>query len=589
MTNLIPLPHLTIRLGRTGITLDVSWLVIVPLGIWGLAIIYVPILGAFLSPAQSWAVAVLTIFLAIVSLGGHALAHVGAAYATGSEMPPAIPLYPLGDAAQVWPAARSPWREIGVAAAGPLVNVLLAGLAYLVWNAQLDPYLNISMFFLAFFNGGVTVINLTPAFPLDGGRWMRAIVWGLLRRPERTTRLGVRLEFLIVLILVGWAIFLFAQRVRFSMETGSIALGFAILLLLGLGLQPAWEWKRPPAASMPPAGILRTALVGILILLLLAITFSLLPLNNGLEAPGVTPPAGPMVEVPPDHRHPFAGSFLLTTVYPQTPILTGEWIFGQLSPIIRIVPPDQIVPPHTSAQEEARLEYNMLEESQQTAIAVGLRLAGYPVTVEGKGVSVLSIQPDSLAKDVLKPGDIIIGLNGEPIRTIAELSNRLAKQKPDSTVQMQVERNGQKMTVAVQLLPPIQPSGPPRIGIMIESAGFSVQLPFPVKIVPQKIVGGPSAGLMFTLTVYNWVTPEDLTGGRTIAGTGTIDLDGTVGPIGGVRQKVIGAEFAGAQYFLSPPENYADAQSVARHVQVVKVATAAEAIQFLRSIPPLQP
>ncbi|MFQ5595639.1 MAG: S16 family serine protease, partial [Anaerolineae bacterium] len=101
----------------------------------------------------------------------------------------------------------------------------------------------------------------------------------------------------------------------------------------------------------------------------------------------------------------------------------------------------------------------------------------------------------------------------------------------------------------------------------------------------QKIAGGPSAGLMFTLTIFNLLTPEDLTGGRRIAGTGTINLDGEVGPIGGVEQKVAGAEGAGAEYFLSPPENHEDALRVAEHIKVVEVATAEEAIQFLRGLP----
>jgi PDZ domain-containing protein len=119
--------------------------------------------------------------------------------------------------------------------------------------------------------------------------------------------------------------------------------------------------------------------------------------------------------------------------------------------------------------------------------------------------------------------------------------------------------------------------------LTIAPAGFDYTLPFPVRIVPQKIVGGPSAGLMFALTVYDLVSPGDLTGGRKIAGTGTISLDGTVGPIGGVERKVVAAELAGAEYFLSPPENYAAALAAARDIQVVRVATAEEAIAFLRS------
>jgi PDZ domain-containing protein len=125
----------------------------------------------------------------------------------------------------------------------------------------------------------------------------------------------------------------------------------------------------------------------------------------------------------------------------------------------------------------------------------------------------------------------------------------------------------------------------PKIGIAIASAGFDFKPPFPVSIVTQKISGGPSAGLMFTLTIYNTLSSKDLTGGRQIAGTGTINLDGTVGPIGGVKQKVAAAEAVGASYFLSPVENYDDALSVARHIKVIKIATVQQAIEFLQSLP----
>jgi Lon-like protease len=92
---------------------------------------------------------------------------------------------------------------------------------------------------------------------------------------------------------------------------------------------------------------------------------------------------------------------------------------------------------------------------------------------------------------------------------------------------------------------------------------------------------------MFTLTVYNLLQSQDLTGGRKIAGTGTINPDGSVGPIGGIEQKVIAAEAAGAEYFLSPPDNYPAALSAASHIKVVRVATVEQAITFLRSLPPL--
>jgi PDZ domain-containing protein len=144
------------------------------------------------------------------------------------------------------------------------------------------------------------------------------------------------------------------------------------------------------------------------------------------------------------------------------------------------------------------------------------------------------------------------------------------------------------MDVSVLTMEPLEAGGPARIGISVVQHNSGISLPFPVEIVPQKVTGGPSAGLMFTLAVYDLVTSQDLTGGRKIAGTGTIDLDGNVGPIGGVQQKVVAAQRAGAEYFLSPIENYPDALAMATRITVIEVATAQDAIDFLRSLTPLK-
>jgi PDZ domain-containing protein len=107
----------------------------------------------------------------------------------------------------------------------------------------------------------------------------------------------------------------------------------------------------------------------------------------------------------------------MTTVFPQAPITLGEWVYGQLNPVVKIVPPEQIVPFNTTPQALVHQQYQMLEQSETSAIVVGLRLAGYEVKIKGRGVRILSILPDSLAKDVLQVGDIILGLNGKPVRT----------------------------------------------------------------------------------------------------------------------------------------------------------------------------
>lgn len=228
----------------------------------------------------------------------------------------------------------------------------------------------------------------------------------------------------------------------------------------------------------------------------------------------------------------------------------------------------------------------MLSDSETTAIAVGLRLAGYSTAVVGKGALIVAILPGSHALGRLQAGDIITALNGQSIQTTSDLIGQTKTLSGSSTPRLTVVRGQAHFDIEVPLLPPASAGSPPRLGIEIEPAGFEYHPPFPVTIATEKITGGPSAGLMFSLAVYNLLSSTDVTGGRKIAGTGTIDLQGNVGPIGGVKQKVFTAEEAGATYFLCPVDNYADALSVAKTVRVVKVATAQQAIAFLQSLPP---
>jgi PDZ domain-containing protein len=182
-------------------------------------------------------------------------------------------------------------------------------------------------------------------------------------------------------------------------------------------------------------------------------------------------------------------------------------------------------------------------------------------------------------------GDIITRLNDQPINSPDDLASQLKLLSEGAVLQLDVERNGQTLELNVPTMAPAEPGGPVQIGITVEAYITGYTLPFPVEIVQDKIVGGPSAGLMFTLAVYSLLDPAGLNGGWNIAGTGTIDLDGNVGPIGGVQQKVVAAERAGAQYFLSPAANYQDALAVANNIKVVEVDTAQEAVDFLKSLP----
>jgi PDZ domain-containing protein len=288
-----------------------------------------------------------------------------------------------------------------------------------------------------------------------------------------------------------------------------------------------------------------------------------------------------MVNVPSQYHFKHTGTFILTTLSTHAPIFVGEWMQAQIDPTKLIVAPKK-----ATSQEQVRQDYQMLEDSETTAITVGLRGAGYPSEMIGKGARVDTVLPGGRANGILQTGDVITAVNGIPIRTTDDFSEKISALSGNGSVQLAVERGQVKMDLTVPLLQPGSPSDTPKIGITTESAGFNIIAPFPVSIETQEISGGSSAGLIFTLTVYNALSAQDLTGGRKIAGTGTINPDGTVGTIGGVKQKVIAAEAAGASYFLCPVDNYADAVSMARTIKVIKVATVQDALDFLHSLPP---
>ena len=563
-----------------------TWLAVIPASTWAISTIYIPLFSEHLSQAENWAVTLTILLLICVSLYCHALAHLYAAQFMRDKTSSEMAIFIFGDAAQSWPLASSAWNEILIAGAGPLANILLSGTVYLLWNAQVNIVLNLIALFIFVFNGWLFVVNLLPAFPMDGGRIMRACLQGLIVPPSSVTILIRRFGFIIVLALTGWGIILNLQNSRFSPQTALITFTLVIIMLDGLRIRPAIEDEEiTPVKSNLKIHRLRLLRVVLLALIMLSAFSATLMTNNGLDAPGVALSVEPMVNVPAQYRHTHKGTFILTSVFSHAPILVGEWMLAQVDPAMKVVAPEIVVPKNTTVQEQARQDYQMLDDSEATAITVGLRLAVYQTQMIGKGVRVDSILPESHANGILQAGDVITALNGEPIQTTDDLIQKVRAQSGKSTVQLEVERNQTGMELNVPLIPPASPTDTPKIGITIDSTGFDFKPPFPVSIVTQKISGGPSAGLMFTLTVYNALSAQDLTGGRKIAGTGTINLDGTVGPIGGIKQKVAAAEATGARYFLCPVVNYADAVSVARTIKVIKIATVQNALDFLHSLP----
>ncbi len=567
------------------ITINAGWFLLVPLLMWIIATVYVPLVAPFLRPLEAWSVALVTTLLLGASLLGHVLAHVYVARMLRTTLPPRVPLYPFGDAAQVWPPAHSPMREAVIALIGPGFNGVIAVTAYQVWNRQMHVYTNTALLLVAAVNLAMTLVNLAPGFPLDGGRLVRALMWGMLGRPALGHRLGVRFGYGIAAGLSCWGVLIIIARARFGYVTGLSTLGAAMIMVWALWRHQTAQAPAVFRRTFSPYSVLGLT-TGVLLLGLLAMAASLVPTTHGIRMPGGAVPLEPMVTVPAAYRHPSSGSFSMTTVFEQTPIVAGQWLYAQFDPASDIVQPEWIVPATITPQEHIYHSYQLLEQSEQTATLVALRLAGYHTLVQGTVFEVVDVRPGSWASEALRPGDRILRLNGAPLHDSSDLFTQLEALDPARRLDVDLVRNNTLLHLNQAFIPSTDPSTSG--DITVRAAEPYTDAPFSVTITPQKIVGGPSVGLMFTLTVYDLLTPDDLTGGRHIAGTGTIDVNGNVGPIGGVAQKVAAAEAAGAQYFLVPVANAADARRMARHIQVLEVATVEQALDLLRALPPVE-
>ncbi len=201
--------------------------------------------------------------------------------------------------------------------------------------------------------------------------------------------------------------------------------------------------------------------------------------------------------------------------------------------------------------EESDIEGQVeMISSQDTATAVALRELGYDVPTR---IQVSYVDDGTPADGVLKARDVVLQAAGEPVRTGDDVVEAVQATPTGDPLSLTVERGDRQRRVS---LTPEQVDGEQRIGVRI---GLGFELPVDVQVNIPPAIGGPSAGLMFALAIYDTLTPGSLTDGRSIAGTGTIGPDGAVGPIGGIAQKVAGARADDVGLFLVPPANCEDA------------------------------
>lgn len=317
----------------------------------------------------------------------------------------------------------------------------------------------------------------------------------------------------------------------------------------------------------------------------LVLTAVVLPSPYIIESPGPTfntigeHDDAPVITVDGAETYPTEGNLDLTTVYVSGPP-TGWTTFADVTqawvdPKVQLVPHELLYPSGTTSDQVNEQNSQAMATSQSWAVAAALEELDMEYRQE---LFVAGFTPETQAADLLEPEDQLISADGVTVTGLQGLKRQL-NESGGEPVALGIVRDGEEMTVDVPVYP--GPDNTWLIGVFLDSS-----FDFPVDVtITLENVGGPSAGMMFALGLVDELTPGAMTGGKHIAGTGTIDPDGTVGAIGGVVQKVAGAHASGAEVFLSPADNCAElAGQVPEDITVYSVSTLGQARQIVEAV-----
>jgi PDZ domain-containing protein len=257
-------------------------------------------------------------------------------------------------------------------------------------------------------------------------------------------------------------------------------------------------------------------------------------------------------------------------------------LIGWLRPTVDVVKEEVVLPPDTPPEDLRQVNLQAMDGSKQAALGVAFEALGFDA-IRGTGATVVQVLPEAPADGVLAAGDTIVAVGAKPVAVSSEVGERLEGLAPADVVELSVEGvDGVARTIPVTL--GANPDDPERpfLGVLLDTRGFALDFPVEVTIDTQEI-GGPSAGLAFTLEVLDRLTEGDLTGGMEVAATGAIGLDGRVLPIGGAAQKGAAVEDAGIELFLVPRRNLEQARRHTSDLEVVAVDTLDDALQALEA------
>lgn len=299
--------------------------------------------------------------------------------------------------------------------------------------------------------------------------------------------------------------------------------------------------------------------------------------------PGPVRNVEPLVSIEGAQTYSSEGELYLTTVSVDTTVTFVELVDAIVDPNSTVIMKEDLLPSGVSLKQLEEQQREQMTSSKRRALEVALAALdlGRP---SGDGARVEGTEPDFPAAGKLQEGDVIVRVDGRKVQTTCDVGRAVDEHSPGDEIVFTVERGGNLAEVRVDSTRSPEDPDAPFVGVYMKDVNYRFDPGIDVEIKTGEIAG-PSAGLMFSLAIYDLLTPEDLTLGKKIAGTGEISCDGGVRPIGGIEQKVAGAAEQGAEIFLAPAANFRAAVGAANgEIEVVKVSNFSDAIEYLEAL-----
>lgn len=345
-------------------------------------------------------------------------------------------------------------------------------------------------------------------------------------------------------------------------------------------LEPEWRQPDPPDVRPVRSRNPWLPVIALAVVLGLALVAAYVPIPIfWRQVPGLVEDVEDLVTIEGATDYASEGSLYLTTVSFDDSVTFVDWVLAGFDDESVVVMKDDIT---GGGSEEQLLKEARAQMIQSKADARNVALA--ELGLLRAAVRIQRIASDSPAEGELKVGDLVLSIDGAPVYTACDVRSHVSQLEVGDDVTVMVRRDGKELRaqMTTEALDPDQPDVA-MVGVVMEE-GDPVAPDAPQVTIDTGEIGGPSAGLIFSLAIYDRLTPDDITHGRQIAGTGVIACDGSVQPIGGIEQKIVAAEREGAEIFLAPADNFAAAEKVAGDIEVVSIADFDDAVEYLTGL-----